>query len=66
MEKKDSVKKRAPKQKKGTTLTFSAEELANLARYISAGTMLLQTDHPVVSRIKGALTRLGLSIPKGL
>lgn len=60
------VKKRAPKQKVGTSLTFSAEELMVLARYIAAGNVLLQTNHHIISRIKGALTRLGLESPKGL
>ena len=58
-------KRRAPKQKIGTTLTFSAEEMMALARYLAAGTLLLQTNHPVTGRIKGALTRLGLQSPKG-
>lgn len=62
----DKVKKGAPKQKVGTTLTFSAEELMALARYVAAGMILLQTKHSVVARIKGALTRLGLQSPKGL
>lgn len=61
-----NTKKRAPKQKPGTTLTFSAEELMSLVRYIDAGMVLLQTNHPVVARIKGALTRLGLKPPEGL
>ncbi len=59
-------KKKALKQKVGTTLTFSVDELIALARYIAAGVVLLQTDHPVRGRIKGALTRLGLQTPKGL
>lgn len=59
-------KKRAAKQKKGTTLTFSADELVALARYITAGMVLLQTNHPVTGRIKGALTRLGLPTPPGM
>lgn len=63
---KKNVKKFAPKQKRGTTLTFSADELSALARYISAGMVLLQTNHPVTGRIKGALTRLGLPTPKPL
>lgn len=62
----DRGKRHAPKQKLGTTLTFSAEELMGLARYIAAGMILLQTKHSVVARIKGALTRLGLQSPKGL
>ncbi len=66
MEDKNNIKKAASKQKRGTTLTFSADELSALARYIAAGMVLLQTDHPVTGRIKGALTRIGLPTPKGL
>jgi len=53
-------------RKKGTTITFTAEELTALARYVAAGSVLLQTDHPVTARIKTGLTRLGLPRPKGL
>ena len=66
MKERKNQQKLAPKQKKGTTLTFSAEELSVLIRYIAAGTVLLQTTHPVIARIKGALTRIGLSTPKGI
>lgn len=62
----NKIKKQAPKQKVGTTLTFSGEELMALARYIAAGILLLQTSHPVIGRVKGALTRKGLKSPKGL
>lgn len=62
----ENTLKRAPKLKRGTTLTFSADELTALARYIAAGNVLLQTSHPVLGRIKGALTRVGLPNPKGL
>lgn len=65
-EQQTNTKKHAPKQKLGTTLTFSGEELMSLVRYIDAGMVLLQTNHPVIARIKGALTRLGLKSPKGL
>lgn len=65
-EQQNITKKRAPKQKAGTTLTFSAEELMAIVRYIDAGMVLLQTNHPVIARIKGALTRLGLKSPRGL
>lgn len=60
------VKREKPHRKNGTTITFNAEELAALARYVSAGVLLLQTSHPVISRLKAALTRVGLPTPKGL
>ncbi len=49
-----------------TAVTFTAEDLTALARYIGAGVVLLQTDHPVIPKIKAALSRLGLATPKGL
>ncbi len=63
---KQSPKRTTPKQKRGTTLTFSVEELTTLARYIVVAMTVLQTNHPVAGRIKGALTRLGLTSPRGL
>ncbi len=56
----------APKQKQGTTLTFTADELTALARYLAAGAVLLQTSHPVLGRVRGAVSRLGLPRPQGL
>ncbi len=48
-----------------TSISFTTDELSALARYISAGTVFLQTSHPVTAKIKAALTRLGLPKPKG-
>ncbi len=56
----------APKQKRGTTMTFTAEELTALTQYVSAGMVLLRHSHPVVGRLKQGLTRLGLPHPPGL
>ena len=53
-------------RKRGNSITFTADEINVLAKYVAAGTLLLQTSHPVISRIKAALTRLGLPVPKGL
>lgn len=66
IEKNSRKKHLAAKQKAGTTLTFSADEVDALARYIAAGMVLLRIQHSVVGRIKGALTRLGLQSPPGL
>ncbi len=54
------------KQKRGTIITFNADELTALARYISAGMVLLGTTHPVLTSIKGGFTRLGLTPPPNL
>lgn len=53
-------------RKRGTSITFTADEINNLAKYVAAGTLLLQTTHPVISRIKAAVTRLNLKVPQGL
>jgi len=49
-----------------TSVSFNAEELAALARILAAGQVMLQTSTPVVSRLKAAMTRMGVTIPKGL
>lgn len=53
-------------KKLATTITFTGDDLTALSRYVGAGVVLLQTSHPVIPRIKAALTRLGLPVPKGL
>ncbi len=47
-------------------MSFSAEDLTALARLVAAGQVLLQTRHPVVPRLKAALSRLKLPVPQGL
>lgn len=49
-----------------TTVTFTADELTALARYVSTGMVLLQTRHPVLSKIKSGMSRLDLTPPLGL
>lgn len=53
-------------RKQRTAVTFTADDLTALARYIGAGMVLLQTNHSVIPKIKAALSRLGLPTPKGL
>lgn len=54
------------KQKRGTTLTFTVDELLELSRYVLAGMVLLQTKPSVTRRLKNAMSRLGLETPPGL
>jgi hypothetical protein len=49
-----------------TTVSFSAAELAALGRLLAAGQVLSQSTHPVVGRLKAAMTRLGVPTPVGL
>jgi hypothetical protein len=61
-----TLKKRTAKQKAGTTLTLRAEELLELAKYVAAGTVLFQRKTPVASRLKSALSRLGIQPTAGI
>lgn len=53
-------------RKLATSITLTGDDLSALAKYVSAGVIILQTSHPVISKLKAAFTRLGLPIPKGL
>jgi hypothetical protein len=48
-----------------TAVSFTAEDLEDIARILAAGQALLRTSAPVVSRLKAAMTKLGVST-KGL
>ncbi len=45
---------------RATTLTFSADDLSDLARLIGAGHVMMRMSFPIVGRIKAAMTRMGL------
>jgi hypothetical protein len=49
-----------------TSLTFSEAELAELGRGMAVGQVMLQQKLGVASKLKAALTRLGVPIPQGL
>jgi len=51
-----------------TSVGFTAEDLSVLAHVLAAGMLMLHTTrrHPVVSKVKAALTRLKLPSPAGL
>ena len=51
---------------KQTTISFSAEDLRGLGQLVAAGQVMLQTSCPAVARLKAAMTRLQVPIPKGL
>jgi hypothetical protein len=59
-------KKRAAKHKRGTSLTLSEDELTALAQFVGVGKAVLQTKHRITGRLRGAMTRLGLTPPAGL
>jgi len=49
-----------------TTISFSGDDLTALGRLAGAGQLVLQTGHPVLARLKAAMTRLRVPVPKGL
>jgi hypothetical protein len=51
-----------------TQVTFTANELAALADYSAAGMLLLRisTPHRVIAKLKAALSRLNVPVPRGL
>jgi len=49
-----------------TAVSFTAEELATLGRLLAAGQVMLQISAPVLSRLKAAMTRMHVTVPKGL
>jgi hypothetical protein len=55
-----------PARKGHTAITLNAEDLASLGRLVGAGQVLLQTSSPVVAKVKAAMTRVGVSVPRGL
>jgi hypothetical protein len=62
--------KRVPKQAtavtpKRTAVSFTAKDLDELARVVAAGQALLRQSFPVVSRLKAAMTKMGVAT-KGL
>jgi hypothetical protein len=49
-----------------TAISFSAADLTALGKLVATGQAVLQEKPPVVARLKAAMTRLGVPIPKGL
>ncbi len=60
------TKAAAPRPQRTTTMSFTSDDLGNLARLVAHGRVLLQVNHPVVARLKAALTRMGVPVPQGL
>ncbi len=59
----------AAKRRAQTSVSFSANDLSALAELLVAGQALLRQNgpvHPVVGRLKAAMTRLHAPIPHGL
>jgi hypothetical protein len=57
--------KQKPHKKKAVRITLSADDLSALTRHVTPGNVLLQTDHPVLTQLKKALTRMGIPRPPG-
>ncbi len=54
------------KAERATKVTFSNSDLATLGKLVSAGQILMPTEHSVITKLKGAMSRMGLPVPKGL
>ena len=52
--------------KRSTMVTFTGEDLNVLAKLLVAGQVMLPTKHPVLWRLKAAMTRMGIPTLKGL
>ena len=50
---------------KRTAVTFTAKDLDDVASVLAAGQALLRQSFPIVSRLKAAMTKMGVST-KGL
>jgi hypothetical protein len=59
---------RPPAVARRTSVSFTADELAALGQLLAAGQVVLQPERrlPVIARLKAAMTRLGVPVPKGL
>ena len=49
-----------------TTISFSAQDLAELGQVPAVGQAVLQKRLPVTARLKAAMTRLGVPVPDQL
>jgi hypothetical protein len=51
-----------------TTITLSASDLSAIADYSAAGMLLLRitTPHRVIGKLKAAMSRLKVPVPRGL
>jgi hypothetical protein len=57
---------RRRRDRRTTTLSLTAADLAALGTLVAIGQAVRQEKHPVVARLKAAMTRLGMTIPTGL
>jgi hypothetical protein len=57
---------RPPRAARMTSVSFSADDLADLGHLVAVGQAVLQKDAPIIARLKAAMTRLGVRPPKGL
>ncbi len=57
---------RPPQRPRLTSVSLSADDLADLGQVIAVGQAVLQKKSPVVTRLKAAMTRMGVQLPVGL
>jgi hypothetical protein len=49
-----------------TSVSFSPDDLTDLGHLVAVGQAVLQKDAPIIARLKAAMTRMGIRVPKGL
>lgn len=59
---------RRPRKPTRTSISFSADDLAQLGPLVAAGVVLTQpkVKPAVLARLKAAMTRLGVTVPRGV
>ena len=65
----NSKKKKNRPDGRTTSVSFSAADLTALGRLLATGQTVLHAHgpaHPVVARLKAAMTRIGAPVPRGL
>ena len=59
-------KQQKKKMERTTKVTFTSSDLTTLGKLVSAGQIVLPTEHAVITKLKGAMSRMGLPVPKGM
>ncbi len=54
------------KPERTTKVSFTSSDLTTLGKLVSAGQMVFPTEHPVLRKLKAAMSRMGLPVPKGM
>jgi len=64
--KKPMARARGSASGRKTTVTFTEEDLNVLSKVLAAGQVMLPTSHRALWRLRTAMTRIGVVVPKGV